>query len=100
MRRNQFTVNAESVQGNAGATVTFRCVRVREMNAWRDDPEQNDSTMLQTHVVDWGGFEDDDGTALPSPAAYPEVLGELLLHEQRALVEMLLRGPDGPQAKN
>lgn len=95
MRRNQFVVDAESVQGNAGATVTFRCLRVRELREWRDDPEQNDTTLLRDHLVGWEGIVDDDGAPLPA-----EDVGELYLHEQREMVRLLLQGPDGPNAKN
>jgi hypothetical protein len=95
MRRNQFLVSAESVQGNAEAAVTFRCIRVREMREWRDDPAQNDTTLLQEHLVAWDGIVDDDGEPIPV-----DNVGELYLHEQRALVTLLFGGPDGPNAKN
>jgi len=95
MRRNQFTVSAESVQGNAKAEVTFRCLKVGELREWRDDPAQNDTTLLRSHLIDWTGMVDDAGEPLPVQA-----LDELYLHEQRALTRLLLQGPDGPQAKN
>lgn len=95
MRRNQFTVDAESVQGNAGAEVTFACLKVRELREWRDDPEQNDTTLLRDHIVSWRGIVGDDDEPLGDVD-----VGELYLHEQRALVGLLLLGPDGPAAKN
>jgi len=95
MRRNQFVCDAESVQGEAGATVTFRCLRVREMREWREDVQQNDETLLRDHLVAWEGIVDDQGEPLPIDGA-----GELYMHEQRALVTLLLQGPDGPEAKN
>ena len=95
MRRNQFTVDAESVQGNAGAEVTFRCLKVREVREWRDDPAQNDTTLLRDHLASWVGIVDDDG----EPLDVGDV-GELYLHEQRALTLLLFAGPDGPAAKN
>jgi hypothetical protein len=95
MRRNQFTIDAESVQGIEGATATFRCLKVREMREWRDDPEQNDETLLRDHLVAWDGFVDDEGEPMPDVT-----VGELYLHEQRALTLLLFQGPDGPNAKN
>ena len=95
MRRNQFTVDAESVQGIEGATVTFRCLKVREVQEWRDDPAQDDETLLRDHLVAWEGFVDEDGEPLPDAD-----VGELYLHEQRALILLLFQGPDGPNAKN
>jgi hypothetical protein len=98
MRRNQFVVDAESVQGNAGAEVTFRALKVRVLREYRSTG-MTDADLLERHVVDWSGFEDDNGKPLPSPKDEPEVLGELYLHEQR-LAQLLLQGPDGDAAKN
>ena len=98
-RRNQFVVDAESVQGNEGATVTFHCMKVREMNEYRTT-DQTDEDVLRDHVVTWSGIVDDDGHELPSPKDEPGAIGELYLHEQRALVRLLFQGPDGENAKN
>jgi len=72
MRRTTFTIDASSVQGNEGAEVTFRALKVRE----------------------------DSGKPLPSPADDPDVLGELYVHEQLALARLLFSGPDGDSVKN
>jgi len=99
-RRNQFVVDAESVQGIAGAEVVFSCMRVREWREWRDDAETTDSDLLTDHLVSWSGFVDDAGAELPQPKDEPGIVGELYIHEQRALVLLLLAGPDGESAKN
>ena len=98
-RRNQFTVDAESVQGNEGATVTFRPLKVREWNEYRST-DQTDEDLLRAHVKGWSGIVDDDGHDLPNPQNESEAIGELYLHEQRAIVRLLLQGPDGEHAKN
>jgi hypothetical protein len=98
-RRSQFTVDAESVQGNAGATATFKSLKVREVREYRET-EMTDADLLQQHVLSWSGFVDDQGKALPSPADEPGILGELYVHEQLALSRLLFQGPDGPDAKN
>lgn len=100
MRRSQFTVNAESVQGNAGTEVVYRCLKVREWREWREDPASTDEDLLRSHLVSWHGFKDDSGAELPSPADEPGSVGELYIHEQRELVRLLLQGPDGDNAKN
>ena len=99
MRRNQFTVSAESVQGNAGAEVTFKAILVSVWNEYRTTP-MNDSDMLKAHMLSWVGIVDDHGKPLPSPADDPEALDKLYLHEQQALALLLFQGPDGPEAKN
>jgi len=99
-RRKQFTVDAESVQGNAGATVTFKCLKVREVEEWRTDPKQTNQTLLRDHVLSWSGIVDDNDKNLPDPTDEPGVLGELYVQEQGALVNLLFAGPDGESAKN
>lgn len=100
MRRNQFTVDAESVQGNADATVVFKALKVREVREYIADPAQNDTTLLQSHILSWSGIVDDDNHEMPSPADEPDIVGELYVHERLGIVELLFQGPDGPQAKN
>jgi len=92
-RRNQFRVDAESVQGNAGAWVEFKALKVHQWRDWLKDPDTTDIDLVTQHLVAWGGFVDDDDNALPSPADEPGVVGELYFHEQRALVALLLQGP-------
>lgn len=99
MRKNQFTVDAESVQGNAGAEVTFRALKVREVTEYRTT-SMTDAELLAAHVVAWSGMVDDDGNDLPSPADEPGILGELYVHEQQRLAQLLFQGPDGDSAKN
>jgi hypothetical protein len=99
MRRNQFTVDAESVQGNEGATVTFRALKVRTIREYRET-EMTDADLLEAHIISWSGIVDDDGKDLPRPVDGKAVLGELYVHEQVALARLLFQGPDGPEAKN
>jgi hypothetical protein len=89
-RRSTFTVDAESVQGNAGATVTFRAIKVKEWEAYRADPEQGIGDLLHRHIVDWSGFTDEDGHALPSPKDEPGVIADMYFHELRELQRLLI----------
>jgi hypothetical protein len=99
MRRNQFTVDAESVQGNEGAEVTFKALKVRTIREYRET-EMTDRDLLEKHIVSWSGIVDDDDKELPNPTDEPGILGELYVHEQVALARLLFQGPDGPEAKN
>ena len=99
MRRSTFTVDAEVVQGNAGATATFRCMTVGAMQEYRTTP-MTDTDVLCAHLVDWSGIVDDDGQTLPNLTDEPGVIAALYLHEQQALIRLLFEGPDGPNAKN
>ena len=99
MRRNQFVVSAESVQGNAGAEVTFRALLVEEVREYKTTG-MTDSNLLEKHLISWAGFVDDNDKALPSPADEPGTLGKLYLHEQQALARLLFQGPDYISAKN
>ena len=100
MRRSQFTVDAEAIQGNEGATVTFRALKVREIREYLADPVRRDRDVVEEHVLGWVGIVDDAGKPLPSPADDPEVLGELYMHEVQAMAALMYQGPDGPEAKN
>jgi hypothetical protein len=92
-RRNQFKVDAESVQGNAGAWALFKALKIKEWRSWSKDPDSTDADLLEKYLIDWGGFEDDDGNALPSPKDEQGVTGELYFHEQKALIALLIQGP-------
>jgi urate oxidase len=97
MRRNQFTVDAESVQGNAGASVTFNKLLVGEYDEWFDPTSgATDLSVLRSHLVSWEGFEDDNGNALPNP---PDI-SSLYLDETKELCKLLLRGPSELSGKN
>jgi len=98
-RGAQFTVDAESVQGNEGATVTFSALKVREWREYRTT-EMTDIDLVRAHVVAWSGIVGDDGKELPSPADEPTVIDELYMHEQAALARLLWQGPLGDSAKN
>jgi hypothetical protein len=100
MRRSQFTVDAESVQGNAGATVTFRCITVGERARYLEDPGYGDADIVSDHIVDWSGIEDDEGHEISSPRDEPGVIAALYVGELRGLVMLLFQGPDGEHAKN
>jgi hypothetical protein len=89
-RRNQFTVDAESVQSIPGATVTFKAIKVREWEAYRTDPSMGLPDLLEAHVADWSGFTDDDGHELPSPKDEPGIVGDLYFHEMRELQRLLI----------
>ena len=99
MRRNQFTVDAESVQGNVDATVTFRALKVGQVHKYRTT-EMTDRDLLEAHVLSWAGIIDDDEKPLPSPADQPDILDELYLQEVVAFVKLLFKGPDEVSAKN
>ena len=99
-RQNQFTVDAESVQGIEGAEATFRCMKVRVFREWRDDPDSSNRSILEQQLVSWRGFVDDAGAELPQPNDEPGVIDELYAHEQQSLVLLLLAGPKGESAKN
>lgn len=99
-RRSKFTVDAESVQGNEGAKVTFSSLTVGEWKAYRASDEVNDVSLVRSHVLSWSGIVDDQGKELPNPADDPAVHDGLYMHEQRALARLLWAGPDGADAKN
>ena len=98
-RRSQFTVDAQAVQGNEGARVTFKALKMRQVKAYREE-NVGDRDMLQAHILGWVGIVDDAGNPLPNPAEDPEALGELYVQEHQALVRVFLQGPDGAEAKN
>ena len=100
MRQSTFTVDAEKVQGNEGATVTFRCLTVRAYREYRASPDIRDYDLVEAHIVSWTGIVGDDGKELPNPKDEPEIVNKLFLHEQGALAILLVQGPDGESAKN
>ena len=100
MRRAQFTVNAEGVQGNVGAEVTFKCLEGGVWRAWRKNPESDNFDLLLPYTLDWHGFTDDKGNELPSPKDEPDIVLKLYMDEQTKLIRLFLQGPDGESAKN
>ena len=98
-RRTSFTVDAESVQGNAGAEVTFHKITVGERDRYLNDPEYGDADMLRDHIIDWKGLEDDEGNEIPSPKDEPGVVAVLYVDELTALIRLLFQGQDGEHAK-
>ena len=99
-RRSTFTVDAESVQGNAGATVTFRRLTMGKRDQYINEPGYGDAEFLSEHIVDWSGIVDDDGHELPSPRDEPGLVTELYIEEARELVRLLFEGPDRNLPKN
>lgn len=97
-RRSTFTVDAESVQRNPGATVTFRAITVGEYREYRTNPDVTDRDLVREHVVSWSGIVDDNDHPLPNPADEPDVLDQLYMHEQGQLAILLVQGPDGANA--
>ena len=97
-RKSTFTVDAESVQGNPGATVTFSMLTVGEWKAYPQDIIDVD--LVTNHVVSWTGIVDNEGDPMPNPADDPGVIDALYLPEQKALARLLWAGPDGESAKN
>ena len=91
-RRSTFEADAESVQGNAGATVTFRAVTVDEFKEYRET-SMTDRELLASHVVAWKGIVDDNDQDMPSPADEPGIIGKLYLFELQALARLLFAGP-------
>jgi hypothetical protein len=98
-RVSTFTVDASSVQGNEGAKVTFRGLKVGEWREYLDSEDVTDPDLLRAHIVKWDLVDDNDHK-LPDPADEPEIVNELYMHEQRQLVRLLMQGPDGESAKN
>lgn len=92
-RRNRFKVDAESVQGNAGAWAEFKAIKLREWREWLEDPETSDPDLLKDYLVAWGGIVDENDVELPSPKDEPGIISELYTFEIAALGALLLRGP-------
>jgi hypothetical protein len=99
-RRSQFTVDAQSVQGNAGATATFRTLTVGEYQNYLDDPDYRDRHLVKKHLVAWSGIVGNDDVPLPDPTDDPDAMNALYLHEVGALAILLVQGPLGASAKN
>ena len=99
-RDSTYTVDAQQVQGNPGATVTFRGITIGERREYLDHEDVNDITMLRSHIVAWSGIVDDDGNELPNPTDEPGVIDALYLDEMRALTRLLWAGPNGESPKN
>jgi hypothetical protein len=98
-RRNSFTVDAEEVQGEQGAEITFRSLEVGTWAEYRETT-MTDRELLQRQVISWSGIVDATGKPFPSPDDDPSVLDRLYLHEQAAIARLLFQGPDGTSAKN
>jgi len=98
-RRNQFTVDAESVQGNPGAEVTFKALLAGTVREYRETP-MTDYELVKQHLVGWKGMVDDNDKPLPNPVDEPEILDRLYQHEVTELARLLYRGPDETSAKN
>ena len=99
-RRNQFTVDAESVQGNEGAKVTFKLITLGTRDRYLNDPEYTDLDLLSEHILDWEGIEDDDGHVMPSPKDEPGLVATLYLDEVNELVRLLFQGQRKESPKN
>jgi len=99
-RRSTFEADAESVQGNKGATVTFRAVTSDEYKEYRGDASMTDREMIVSYVIAWKGIVDDNDHELPCPADEPEIIGKLYLTELRALARLLYNGPPLLPIKN
>ena len=98
-RRSTFEADAESVQGNAGATVTFRAITIGQAREYRET-SMTDDDLLRAHVLDWSGIVDDDDHALPSPKDEPGVLDALYIFERTAIARLLFTGAPVIPAKN
>lgn len=99
MRRNQFTVDAESVQGNADAKVTFKALKVGQHREYLTT-KMTDLELLKAHLLGWAGIVGDDEKPLPSPEDQPDILDELYLQEVVSFVKLLFKGPDEDGPKN
>ena len=99
-RRDTFKVNAQDVQGEPDAEVTFRCITVGERRAYLADADRDDTDMLKAHLVSWVGILDSEGNPLPNPSDKPQVIDALYMHEMRVLARLMWQGPDGADAKN
>ncbi len=98
-RRSTFIAGAESVQGNAGATVTFRAITLDGWDDYVTSPK-TDRELLVEHVIAWKGVVDDDDNALPSPADEPGIIGRLYTAEKAALMRLLYTGAPAIPVKN
>ena len=100
MRLTQFTNDAQSVQGNPGATVTFKCLTGNEIDAaikMQELPEEErkgEPDFLTRVLVDWHGIEGANGQMLPSPKDDPSVINALYPHEQKWIQDLFWAGPD------
>ena len=99
-RHTTFIVDAEKLQGNPDASITFRPVTVGERQQYFANPANTDLEMIAEHVVAWAGVVDDDDQPMPNPADEPAIVGKLYLHEAQMVMRWLWGGPDVPAAKN
>ena len=99
-RRSTFIADAEVVQGNKGATVTFKAITLDEWDEYVADPDVSDRDLLAERVVAWKGIEDDDGHELPSPADDQTIIGKLYTAEKDALMRLLYSGAPVIPVKN
>ena len=98
-RRSTFIADAEAVQGNKGATVTFKAITLDEWDEYVTTP-MTDRELLAERVVAWKGIEDDDGHDLPSPTDEPGIIGKLYTAEKTALMQLLYNGAPAIPLKN
>lgn len=98
-RRSTFIADAESVQGNKGATATFKACTLAEYEDYRTS-SKTDKDMLIAHLLEWSKFEDDEGHALPNPKDEPGIIDKLYLAEVRALARLLYTGAPAIPLKN
>jgi len=75
-------------------------ITVGDRNAYVEQADVDDITMLRSHIQSWTGIVDDHDELLPSPADDPDVIDCLYMTELRALARLMWAGPDGPDAKN
>jgi hypothetical protein len=99
-RRNQFVVNAESVQGNAGAEITFKLITLGTRDQYFRDPDYGDIDLLNDHILDWRGIVDDDGNEIPSPKDEPGVQASLYMSEVSEIIALLFDGQRQDLPKN
>lgn len=98
-RQTSFVVDAESVQGMPGTTITFRCLLVSTVDEYRST-DMTDAELLERQILSWEGIIDDRGKEMPSPVDEPGILKKLYTHEMRKMAALLFAGPDGDSAKN
>ena len=98
-RRSTFIADAESVQGNKGATVTFKAITLDEWDEYVTTPK-TDRELLTERVVAWKGIVDDDDFELPSPADDQAIIGKLYTAEKDALMRLLYSGAPAIPVKN
>lgn len=97
-RIHTFRIDANSVQGVEGATITSKAVLRSDWKLYGESDEHGDEWFILKHVTSWSGILDANGKELPSPKDEPGALDNLYMHESGRIARLIAQGPDGPDA--